>query len=198
MLTKKQVRALIKEQFSKQSLNQLRKISNTVCKKILNSEEYNKADFIFVYNCLKDELDLSLVIKDSIKNNKIICFPKILTESLEMEFYYLKELNNKLSLETVFFNGYNNILEPDNNQTWNKVDDSFLQNKNVLVLVPGRAFTKDGIRLGRGKGFYDKYLLQLKNQNCKELFICGVCFNFQLMNNLPYEKHDIKMDKVFS
>ena len=59
-----------------------------------------------------------------------------------------------------------------------------------LAIIPGRAFTTDGIRLGRGKGYYDRLLPQLA---CHTI---GVCFPFQLLDELPAEPHDQRVDEV--
>jgi 5-formyltetrahydrofolate cyclo-ligase len=55
-----------------------------------------------------------------------------------------------------------------------------------LILVPGLAFTRDGQRLGRGGGFYDRYLASLSTRVVK----LGVCFQCQLVESLPLEAHD--------
>ena len=55
-----------------------------------------------------------------------------------------------------------------------------------LILVPGVAFTADGARLGRGGGFYDRLLAWLAPRTCK----IGVCFDSQLLPELPIEPHD--------
>lgn len=60
---------------------------------------------------------------------------------------------------------------------------------NILV-VPGLAFSQKGERLGRGKGYYDKYL-----KNFLGIKI-GICFEDMVVNNLPTELHDIDMDYV--
>lgn len=59
-----------------------------------------------------------------------------------------------------------------------------------VILVPGVAFDAYGNRLGRGKGYYDKIL---KQTNAYKI---GVCFDFQFIENVPTEVHDVKMDKV--
>ena len=63
-----------------------------------------------------------------------------------------------------------------------------------LVLVPGLAFTRDGRRLGRGKGFYDRFLPTLR----PDCFKCGVCFDLQLVDALPTEPHDVRLDAVLT
>lgn len=61
-----------------------------------------------------------------------------------------------------------------------------------LIIVPGLAFTRRGLRLGRGGGFYDRYLARLDGK-CVKL---GVCFDVQLLETLPVEPHDQRVDAV--
>ena len=63
-----------------------------------------------------------------------------------------------------------------------------------LVLVPGVAFTTDGRRLGRGGGYYDRLLAHPAMRAWK----CGICFALQLVDTLPVEPHDVRMDAIFS
>lgn len=61
-----------------------------------------------------------------------------------------------------------------------------------LMVVPGVAFTRDGARMGRGKGYYDKYM------SCEgfRAHKVGVCYAVQVVEELPQERHDIKMDCI--
>jgi 5-formyltetrahydrofolate cyclo-ligase len=61
-----------------------------------------------------------------------------------------------------------------------------------LIVVPGLAFTAEGSRLGRGAGFYDRFLSTIPATTVK----IGVCFKFQRVSDLPQEPHDVKMDAV--
>jgi 5-formyltetrahydrofolate cyclo-ligase len=63
-----------------------------------------------------------------------------------------------------------------------------------LVLVPGVAFTRSGIRMGRGGGFYDRFLASLP----AEIPRIGVCFHCQLVDQIPQETHDVPVDAVVS
>jgi 5-formyltetrahydrofolate cyclo-ligase len=63
-----------------------------------------------------------------------------------------------------------------------------------LILVPGLAFTRDGQRLGRGGGFYDRFLAQLPAHAVK----LGVCFDLQMVAELPAELHDQRVDAVIT
>jgi 5-formyltetrahydrofolate cyclo-ligase len=61
-----------------------------------------------------------------------------------------------------------------------------------LILVPGLAFSKDRHRLGRGGGFFDRLLAG----RAKDAFKLGICFSFQLVDQIPTEAHDIVVDAV--
>ena len=59
-----------------------------------------------------------------------------------------------------------------------------------VVLVPSLAMSEDGSRLGRGKGFYDRYLSDYRGVKI------GICFSMQLQTEVPTEEHDVKLDFI--
>jgi 5-formyltetrahydrofolate cyclo-ligase len=61
-----------------------------------------------------------------------------------------------------------------------------------LMVVPGVAFSADGRRLGRGKGYYDRYLSRDGFRAC----CIGVCYDCQLREDIPAEPHDKRVEKV--
>jgi 5-formyltetrahydrofolate cyclo-ligase len=70
--------------------------------------------------------------------------------------------------------------------------DLHLPNEIDLIIVPGLAFSQDRHRLGRGGGFFDRLLAGA----AKNAFKLGICFSFQLLDNIPTEGHDVVMDAV--
>lgn len=70
------------------------------------------------------------------------------------------------------------------------------ENKNAeesMVLVPGLGFTLEGARLGRGRGFYDKFLSRSELSNIVKV---GVCWHFQVAESLPSDDWDVRMDWI--
>lgn len=65
------------------------------------------------------------------------------------------------------------------------------------MLVPGLAFTKQGHRLGRGKGYYDAYLERCKMSNTQSLTTIGLAFTEQMVDYIPTHEHDVSVDNVF-
>lgn len=64
-----------------------------------------------------------------------------------------------------------------------------------LVIVPGVAFDKEGNRLGRGKGYYDRFLKDLTTKGISSI---GIAFNFQVVDNIPTLSHDLPVTKLIT
>lgn len=62
-----------------------------------------------------------------------------------------------------------------------------------IVFLPGLGFDKNGCRLGRGKGFFDKLLAHVNN---KKPILVGLTTDLQILEYIPTEPHDIKMDYI--
>tara|TARA_Y100000022_G_scaffold41643_1_gene34336 strand:+ start:1010 stop:1588 length:579 start_codon:yes stop_codon:yes gene_type:complete len=65
-----------------------------------------------------------------------------------------------------------------------------------IIIVPLVAFSLTGYRLGYGGGYYDRYIS--KNLENKDFVTIGLGFSFQLYDELPYEKHDQKLDWILT
>jgi 5-formyltetrahydrofolate cyclo-ligase len=63
-----------------------------------------------------------------------------------------------------------------------------------LIIVPARAFTRQGIRLGRGGGFYDKYM----SLPTFRAYKIGIAFECQIFDSLPHDPHDIAVEEVIT
>lgn len=64
----------------------------------------------------------------------------------------------------------------------------------TLILIPGLAFARDGHRLGRGGGFYDRFLESLPPETRK----IGVCWEFQIVESVPLQAHDVRLDGLIT
>lgn len=188
-MDKKELRKLIKTQLQNYS-SQLKEKSSVVCKKILKDNPYKNADIILAYMALDDEVDLSPLLKQAFLDKKTVYLPKVELNSTKMDFYKYSE-NSSLN------NGAYGIFEPSEVHLF---DPAKIENSKILVLVPGRAFTKEGHRLGRGKAYYDTYITRLQSQlpSSTALTLCGVCFDLQIITKIPLEAHDKKMDIIYS
>lgn len=183
----KTVLELHKQEFESES----ERISN----EILTSPFYKNAQIILAYMALKDETNIFKLIKHAQSDNKKVFIPKTEQNSLKMDFFELKENSTLLPGN---FGILEHFLKNDNAQNFSDNLKNFTD-KKILILVPGRAFSKKGYRLGRGKGYYDNFLKNIFD-NFDDDFNCtvaGVCFPFQISEEIPTEQHDFKMDFVF-
>ena len=195
IMTKQDIRQEIKVLCS-QHADELAGKSEFICEKIITSKEYTAADVVFAYMALKNEVNLDPVILDALKRGKKVAVPKIMDfEKGLMQFFYL---DGKQALNRQTETGTLGISEPDENRL-SPVNQNELKNQKTLILVPGRAFTTSGDRLGRGKGFYDRYLGDALLRSARnDITLAGVCFDFQIKKSLPTSDRDIKMDILFS
>ncbi|AZZ36166.1 5-formyltetrahydrofolate cyclo-ligase [Bdellovibrio sp. qaytius] len=111
---------------------------------------------------------------DSLSSNVKCCYPKVVGDDLE--FYADVDQWNSSGLK---------VQEPASGK---KVKLSELSG----IFVPALAFHADGHRLGRGKGFYDRTLADFTNLKV------GVCFQFNILNSVPTESHDVGMDYIIT
>ncbi len=111
---------------------------------------------------------------------KIWVFPKVNSDGLI--FQQVKSVNNDLRV------GAFGIFEPK------KRLPQILPDKIDLFLCPGLGFDKNGGRIGRGKGFYDAALAKSSPDSIK----LGVCFGYQLVDEVVMEDHDIRMHGVIA
>ncbi len=162
-----------------------------LCTNLHSLEAYTKAHTVLSFISLDDEIATDEIHISIMNSAKKLALPRIFNNT--MDFYYIKK---NISLEDQIETGTYNIAEP-------KKHLSLLPKTNIdnscIILVPGRAFTIDGKRLGRGKGFYDSYFMNFFYDLLhKKPYFVGLCYDCQIVPNIPCEKHDIVMDCVIT
>lgn len=185
-ITKQELRQKIKIELSQNKQN-FEKWSKLICQNIINSEFYQKAQIVYAYMALPDEVDLSVLIDDALCKNKTVFVPKVVPNSNKMIFFDYSKCQ--------FENGSFGILEP---KTDDIKEEKIAGDQTAIFLVPGRVFGEDGERIGRGKGFYDIYLNDFLKTQKKSVLVAGVCFPIQIGKQVPTTEHDIKMDQIFT
>lgn len=152
-------------------------MSHGIVEHLLALPEMISAKTILAYASLPDEVDTSELLEQLLAAGKTVLLPKVIdTENMEVRLY-----TGKADLHE----GAYHIMEPIG------VPFSNLSAIDIAV-IPGMAFTNEGKRLGRGKGYYDRFLSLLPTQTRK----IAICFPFQLVENIPTEPHDFIMDQV--
>ena len=173
MLEKSQIRAEIRALKSTLTTNEKAQAANAVFTNLAKLQIWHNAKNNLQYYSLPDELQTVSFLEQIIDKN--IFLPKVDGNNLIVLPY------SKNSLQQGAFS----IHEPLGDICINPSDLD-------LIIVPGIAYDKEMNRLGRGKGYYDKLLIQ-----CNAYKI-GVCYDFQLIDKIPNEKHDVKMDMIIT
>ena len=161
--------------------------SSRICKLIIKSELYKSSETLLAYMALPDEVDLQALINQAVLDGKNVYVPKVIPGTSDMAFYPYSD-------SAAFCKGAFGIMEPASGDGMYDLNEAGKKIKKTLVMVPGRAFSNDGSRLGRGKAFYDSFLSKAREKLCGNVFFCGVGFSVQFLDALPLESHDIKMD----
>ena len=144
-------------------------------------EFYKNSENIFIYLGFGSEIDTKSYIQDFINDGKHIFIPRTDIKTKKMEAVEIT------SLDGLKENKYG-ILEPDNNK------EEFYKNNLDLIILPGVAFDHSGRRVGYGGGYYDRYLEDID----KRIIKVALIYDFQLLENVPAEEHDIKADYIIT
>ncbi len=160
---------------------------------VLASELFCRADIVLGYVFHGDEADCTDVLYRALLREKAAGVPRVVPHTRDLDFYLL---DDTLPFGDQIERGAFGISEPVASLEKLPLSPA-LAGKRILMLVPGLAFTQDGRRLGRGKGFYDRYIARLKRTGA-DVTLAGFCFPCQIVDDLPTDRHDMPMDIVFS
>ena len=156
------------------------RISHELIKKFLATKIFRESKIIMAYASTPEELQLNELFAACFAAKKILAIPFIVGKG-EMQAV---EVPNFDALEPGDFN----IL------TVKRELRKFIEPSEIdCVIVPGAAFDVSGGRLGLGGGYYDRFLI--KAVNAKKI---ALAYDFQLVDDLPLESHDAKIDFVFT
>ncbi len=174
---KKDLRASIKKRKKKAGFLNREIWSKEICLKLENLKEFKEAKKIFIYWSMNDEV-LTWDLIQAKSKDKTFILPCVKGRDLELrEFQGVKNMN---------LGEKYNIFEPKGAIVdINDID---------LAVIPGIAFDKNLNRLGRGGGYYDKILPQIKGK----IPIIALAFDFQIIDELLTEEHDVKVDIILS
>lgn len=125
---------------------------------IISSEEFKKSDSVYLFSPLKNEPDTKLIFNAAVSANKKVAYPVCIGD--DIIFYYVTSISELKP-------GAFGISEPLADSSRLALPSPF---ETSLIVIPGLAFDGKGGRLGRGKGFYDRYLSSNKFTYYKKHF----------------------------
>ena len=180
MSSKAEIRAIIKEKMKNLEYSSKVSMDEEIRKNIYNLREYYDSRSIFSYVSQEREVDTIYLINRSITCGKIVCVTLIVKKNSALELRIIKDFKTDLEI------GNFNILEP-------KKHTKKIDHRNIdIFFIPGVAFGTKCERLGRGGGYFDRFLLGINSLKI------GLAYEFQIFDSLPTEKHDITMDMIIT
>ena len=182
MQQKATIRNVIRQIFRQTPEAQLQNWSAQIRTQILHSPIFRQAHNVMLYYALPDEADITSIITYKDEIERTFWFPKIIDDRTIIPQRYNPNKGFTSDLDNTPFH----IKEPlgETNQIWPELD---------LILVPGMAFDNEGHRLGRGKGYYDRFLKHYPC-SCK----LGICFPYQIQQEIPVDEFDVTLDSIIS
>lgn len=196
--------------------------SAAICDRLMSLPEWPGATEVVAYSAMGDEVDLAPLLANALSTGRRIYLPRIV--GTEIRFFHFTGNPAELSAHDY------GMLEPmPDAPEWSPPshrrpgsgasgDHGAAESSGAtapgsltpaaLIICPGRAFDPAGRRLGRGKGYYDRFLAAVRpgdggpgshgapGAGLPRSLVIGVCFSFQLVDEVPAGPGDQRVDMV--
>lgn len=175
-MTKQDVRRSVHARIGALPAAERVRLSADLCRRLGATEAWRRARTVLLYASLPDEVDTAGLIAAAGRQAKRVVLPVVDGDRLILRYYegFARMAAGRFS-----------ILEPSD-EAEPLADVARLD----LAVIPGRAFTPDGLRLGRGRGYYDRLLPSLC---CPTV---GLAFPCQMLDTLPADPWDVRLGAV--
>jgi len=178
-LNKAQQRLVAKSSLASMKKETLEKESTAISLALQSMASIESSSTIMSFLPLTREVDLRSIMQSWIKEGKTVCVPIVNWESNSMQAGLLTSLEPNALVKT-----RHGVFEP--------TDRLVVPTDSIdIVLVPGLAFDSKGGRLGRGGGFYDRFLSLVRPP-----LTIGIGFTCQLLEHLALEAHDYQLTAI--
>lgn len=177
MKSKTEIRRELKASLAEMTAEEQKAASARLCERLLSDPGILAAASLGIFLPLPNEPDLRPALQQLMQQGCRLALP-FLEEKSAWHFHWISNLQGAPT-------GPWGLQMPDAGE--------LVQAEELdAVLVPGYGFTREGQRIGRGKGIYDRLL-----EGCRTRSI-GIAFHCQLRDDLPMEDHDIRLTEVWS
>ena len=170
--------------------------SRLAADRLMSLPEYRKADIILAFLSRSGEILTGSLVGKALADGKKVAVPRMEGSGMAGDFITFIPLDSGyLSWPRDRFG----IPEPPSGAK--ALSKSELENAPVIIVTPGLAFDRSGGRLGRGRGYYDRFLKEARSarsvQDCP-VFACGLCYASQLVDKVPSGEFDAQVDLVIT
>lgn len=150
-------------------------LDHEICKRLSELPIFSEAAYVYGYMSLSWETGTKEILGRLFRQGVNVALPKVLGS--EMDFFEVSSMDD-------LNEGTFRILEP-------KDGCKKAEWPHAVLLVPGIAFSRDGKRLGKGGGYYDKYLEKYPDHKT-----IALAYDFQIMEEIPVADHDRRVDVI--
>jgi 5-formyltetrahydrofolate cyclo-ligase len=159
--------------------------SSAIAGRLLQLPEYRKAATVLGYMNFGSEFSSDVFAVQVLADGRRLALPKVNRHTNRLDLYWVEDFENQLGP------GLWGIREP----VVGRCERLESPNEVEFALLPGVAFTREGARLGYGGGFYDKLLAHLDEGRQRPVLVAAA-FSLQLVEQLPQEATDIKVERI--
>lgn len=177
---KNKLRKQIRHILSQMPKLEVETFTTKIHQNLFSTPEWKNAKTIGITISIGNEIDTYKIIEKAWEVGKRVAVPKCIVETYQLDFYVITNFNQ---LEKGYFNLYEPVPERTQLVNFQEFD---------LLIVPGLAFSHNGFRLGQGGGYYDRILKDFQGNTL------SLAFDKQLIDTLPVEKHDCKVDAIIT
>lgn len=174
---KSEIRTMLRQRIAAMSDAQRHAKSIAACSLLSASSEFATAQSIMLYLATPQEVDTSPLALRAWQHGKTVIVPKVSWDARRMVPVEITSLCNDQVTTTK-----HGLREP---VAGNPVPLQFID----MVIVPGLGFSTQGHRIGRGGGFYDRFLAQAEFLGIS----CGIAFEEQMIETIPMLDHDVPL-----
>lgn len=166
----------LRDSFGEEFIN---KASNSTSNNLQKIEEFVKADIVLLYYPTKNEISPLPIFEICLKMGKTVAFPVCQKESTTLMFKKVTSLD-------MFSPSSFGIFEP------NEECEIIIPTEKTICITPALLFSKDGHRLGYGKGYYDRFLKDFNGISI------GFSYSDCVLDFIPHNAHDIPLDMIIT
>lgn len=172
-MTKREIRQGVKQTLAGMPADAAAAKSRAACAALVSLPEFRDAGAVMLFLSMPDEIDTTTALLAAWESDKTVLVPRVAASRRYMIPVECRSLDDRMAAGTY------GIREPENTQPWPREEID-------LVVVPGLAFDRAGNRLGRGGGYYDRFL----GLHAPRTVTCGLSFAEQLIAEVPVDDHD--------
>lgn len=183
-MTKKELRRIMKGRLSALPPGAFAREGAAAAERLCAAALWKRYERVLIYLSMPDELDTSALLARAFSEGKAVFAPKVESDTL-MRFFRVS------AEESSWTRGAFDIREPAGRE-----EDVFRPGEGpALVISPGLAFDRAGNRLGRGRGYYDRFYEKLFAESGGSA-VCALCMSCALVEAVPVEEFDRRVNAI--